>query len=172
MTIETPDVRTFARLSSLNCPKGPPAAYSIVLDAGSTGSRIHIYRFNNCNGAPILEDEVFHAIKPGLSSYEDKPKESAQSLSSLMKLAMENVPLELHSKTKIVLKATAGLRLLKKGSGDVILRHVREYLKTFPFILTADAVEIMDGKDEGVFAWITVNYLLDNFNKNIKVSLF
>lgn len=121
---------------------------------------------------PVLEDEVFHAIKPGLSSYENKPKDSVQSLSSLMNLAMENVPVELRSKTKLVLKATAGLRLLKKGSGEVILEHVKEYLMTFPFIITHDAVEIMDGKDEGLFAWITVNYLLDNFNKNEKVCLY
>jgi guanosine-diphosphatase len=158
-------------MESMHCPRGPPSAYSIILDAGSTGSRIHIYRFNNCKNTPILEDEVFHAIKPGLSSYEDSPQDSAKSLSHLMKLAMENIPSQLHSKTKIVLKATAGLRLLKKGTGNVILQHVRQYLMTFPFILATDAVEIMDGKDEGVFAWITVNYLLDNFSKNTKVDL-
>ena len=157
---------------SESCPKGPPPVYSIVLDAGSTGSRIHIYRFNSCKtGMPLLEDEVFHAIKPGLSSYENSPKESVQTLSPLISLALENVPAELQPKTKIVLKATAGLRLLKKGSGEIILEHVREYLKSLPFQLSTNAVEIMDGKDEGVFAWITVNYLLDNFNKNTKVIL-
>lgn len=158
-------------MESQSCPGGPPSAYSIILDAGSTGSRIHIYRFNNCKQTPILEDEIFHAIKPGLSSYENSPQDSAKSLAQLMKLAMENVPSQLHSKTKIVLKATAGLRLLKEGSGNVILEHVRQYLMTFPFILDKDAVEIMDGKDEGVFAWITVNYLLDNFSKNTKVRM-
>jgi Golgi nucleoside diphosphatase len=170
-TIDLPKALPFARLKSLSCPKGPNSAYSIVLDAGSTGSRIHIYRFHKCKATPVLEDEIFHAIKPGLSSFENEPKESVNSLSGLMKLAMENVPAQLHSKTKIVLKATAGLRLLKEGSGQVILQHVEQYLKTFPFILTENAVEIMDGKDEGVFAWITVNYLLDNLNKNNKVGI-
>ena len=160
----------FGIIVSNACPKGPPPIYSIVMDAGSTGSRIHIYRFNACKtGMPALEDEIFHAIKPGLSSFEANPEESVNSLKDLMDLAMENVPQQFQEKTKLVLKATAGLRLLKAGKGKAILEHVRTFLGTFPFKLSDNAVEIMDGKDEGVFAWITGNYLLDNFNKNLNV---
>ena len=35
----------------------------------------------------------------------------------------------------------------------------------YPFHMEKDAVEIMAGSDEGVFAWITVNQLLGRFNE-------
>jgi guanosine-diphosphatase len=79
-----------------------------------------------------------------------------------MQTALKSVPEQFRAQTPISLKATAGLRLLGQGQGDKILEKVREYLATFPFDLhdPKKSVEVMDGKDEGVFAWITVNYLL------------
>jgi guanosine-diphosphatase len=54
--------------------------------------------------------------------------------------------------------------MLKDGRGDSILKHVREYLGTYPFPLLDDSVAIMSGDEEGVLAWITVNYLLGTVN--------
>lgn len=67
----------------------PKIQYAIVIDAGSTGSRVHIYRFNYCKESPVLEDEVFVVTKPGLSSYTD-PIQAAQSLDVLLKVISTN----------------------------------------------------------------------------------
>ncbi|KAI8089969.1 nucleoside phosphatase GDA1/CD39 [Halteromyces radiatus] len=134
-----------------------------MIDAGSSGSRVHVYRFNYCQQEPQLEDEVlFHMLKPGLSSYKDDPMAAARSLNELMDLAVENVPTELHHCTPIAVKATAGLRLLGKDVSDKILAQVRSHLETnYPFPIAGEnGIQIMDGSDEGVYAWITVNYLL------------
>jgi guanosine-diphosphatase len=45
---------------------------------------------------------------------------------------------------------------------DKILDAVKTHLEAFPFPVIQDGVGIMDGKDEGVYAWITTNYLLGN----------
>ncbi|KAF7726583.1 Guanosine-diphosphatase [Apophysomyces ossiformis] len=132
--------------------------YAIMIDAGSSGSRVHVYRFKVCKEAE-MENEVFEMLNPGLSSYANDPEEAAKSLDPLMKVALESVPAELHACTPVAVKATAGLRLLGRSSSEAILKAVRARLENnYPFVV-AD-VAIMDGSDEGVYAWITVNYLL------------
>ncbi|KAI7829291.1 nucleoside phosphatase GDA1/CD39 [Kickxella alabastrina] len=133
-----------------------------MVDAGSTGSRIHVYKFNYCKDHPELEDEIFEQIKPGLSSFGDNAKGAAESLDVLMEVAMKGVPEQLHGCTPIAVKATAGLRMLGGDKGDRILQAIHDHLETdYPFkLIPNNPVEIMDGKDEGIYAWITVNFLL------------
>ncbi|KAJ7094491.1 nucleoside phosphatase family-domain-containing protein [Mycena belliarum] len=139
--------------------------YGLMLDAGSTGSRIHIYKFNNCGPSPAYEYEVFKMTQPGLSSFAGHPTEAAASLNVLMDEAMRVVPAALRKCTPVAVKATAGLRLLPGSQSADILAAVSSHLRTaYPFALPAkdaDAVAIMDGADEGVFAWVTANYLLN-----------
>ena len=143
--------------------------YALMIDAGSTGSRIHVYRFNNCGATPELEDEIFEQTAKkeggsGLSSYKEDAEGAAKSLDPLMEVAMKNVPDNLKGCTPVAVKATAGLRKLGKEMSDRTLAAVRNRLETvYPFPVVAEekgGVEVMDGKDEGVYAWITANYLL------------
>lgn len=140
-----------------------------MIDAGSTGSRIHVYRFNNCGSTPELEQEVFEKTETrpqgsGLSAYKDDAEAAAKSLDPLMEVAMKNVPDSLKGCTPVAVKATAGLRMLGPDMSERILEAVRRRLETaylFPVVSKErGGVEIMDGKDEGVYAWITTNYLL------------
>lgn len=140
-----------------------------MIDAGSTGSRIHVYRFNNCGPTPYLEEETFKMTEvreggSGLSSYGVDAEGAAKSLDVLMEVAMNTVPDELKACSPVAVKATAGLRKLDGDLGEKILEAVRTRLETvYPFPVVSKeehGVEIMDGKDEGVYAWITTNYLL------------
>jgi Golgi nucleoside diphosphatase len=43
---------------------------------------------------------------------------------------------------------------------------IRNYFRSTGFLLTnSDEVKILDGVDEGIDEWFTVNYLLDKFQK-------
>lgn len=158
------------KCSKSSDPSKPIVQYVLMIDAGSTGSRIHVYRFNNCGDSPELEDEKFEQTKKvegkssGLSAYPDDPEAAAKSLDGLMEVAMSNVPEKLKSCTPIAVKATAGLRLLGTEKSEKILDAVRKRLETvypFPVVSKKDnGVVIMDGSDEGLYAWITTNYLL------------
>ncbi|ODQ68017.1 nucleoside phosphatase GDA1/CD39 [Nadsonia fulvescens var. elongata DSM 6958] len=155
--------------SSTTCTRSfdgikPVTQYAIMIDAGSTGSRVHVYTFNNCQAVPILLDEQFKMIKPGLSSFPDDPEKAAKSLDELLKLALDTVPDDLQKCTPVAVKATAGLRLLGELKSKLILDAVRKHLEEdFPFpVVPNDGISIMDGSDEGVYAWITANYLLGN----------
>lgn len=150
----------------------PLVQYAIMMDAGSTGSRIHIYKFNYCKSSPELESEHFDHLEPGLSSYQSDAEGAANSLRPLLDKATELVPSSLQSCTPVSLKATAGLRLLPGTQSTEIINAVRNLLETqYPFPVADEkdslggkntrGVEIMDGREEGVYAWITVNYLLN-----------
>ncbi|KAF7729992.1 Guanosine-diphosphatase [Apophysomyces ossiformis] len=150
--------------------------YALMVDAGSTGSRIHVYRFHQCPSESIRleEEQLFIQTIPGLSAYDD-PQQAAESLDVLMKAALDTVPAALHRTTPIEVKATAGLRLLGQEKSNAILKAVQRHLQTvYPFPITPNGVTIMDGRDEGVYAWITVNFLLGNFesDKNHTAAVF
>ncbi|KAJ2721427.1 Guanosine-diphosphatase [Coemansia sp. Benny D115] len=161
------------RLQSMHCdvahPGRPLIQYVLMVDAGSTGSRIHVYKFNYCKDHPELEDEIFKQNKPGLSSFSDNPQGAAHSLDELMHAAMEGVPESLRSCTPIAVKATAGLRKLGAEKSAKILDAVQSHLLAdYPFpLIPKSPVEIMDGTDEGVYAWITVNFLLGTLGNKV-----
>ena len=147
----------------------PLIQYALMIDAGSTGSRIHVYRFNNCGPTPELEAEEFKMTEKkaggsGLSSYKEDAEGAAKSLDVLMDVAVKTVPKEYQSCSPVAVKATAGLRMLGDEMSAKILSAVRTRLENvYPFPVVSEergGVQIMDGSDEGVYAWITTNYLL------------
>ncbi|GLI70304.1 hypothetical protein VaNZ11_015254 [Volvox africanus] len=148
---------------------GPAAItkYAIVFDAGSTGSRIHVFKFEQTDGDLKLISDTFEQLKPGLSSYADDPAKAAASLQPLLDTALKTVPAALQASTPISLKATAGLRLLPGDKADHILSAVEDLLRKQPFKLAPGGVSIMDGKDEGAFAWLTLNYLLGRLSGSV-----
>ncbi|KAL8169191.1 UNVERIFIED_CONTAM: Ectonucleoside triphosphate diphosphohydrolase 5 [Gekko kuhli] len=135
--------------------------YGIMFDAGSTGTRIHIYTFvqRSPEKPPELEGEIFESVKPGLSAYADQPWKGAETVRRLLEMAQEAVPPCHWKKTPVVLKATAGLRLLAEHKAQALLSEVRLVFEESPFLVPTDSVSIMDGTYEGILAWITVNFL-------------
>lgn len=124
--------------------------YGIMFDAGSTGTRIHIFKFQiKNNEAPKLAHETFRAIKPGLSAYADDPEKCTEGIVVLLKVAKSTVPPSSWSSTPVVLKATAGLRLLPGEKSKHLLDRVRGLFVESPFLSRDDCVSIMDGTDEG-----------------------
>ena len=140
--------------------------YALTIDAGSTGSRIHVYKFHNCGPSPQLEYETFKSIQPGVSAYARDPSGAAASLDPLLEEAYRVVPIDLRKCTPVEVKATAGLRLLGNAESQAMLDEIKSRLETkWEFVVGAKSVEIMDGKDEGVYSWITANYLVNKIGE-------
>ncbi|XP_064131753.1 ectonucleoside triphosphate diphosphohydrolase 6 isoform X1 [Loxodonta africana] len=140
--------------------RGHAVFYGIMFDAGSTGTRIHIFQFaQQPRETPTLTHETFRALKPGLSAYADDAEKSTQGIQELLDVAKQEIPFDFWKVTPLVLKATAGLRLLPEEKAQKLLQKVEEVFKASPFLVGEDCVSIMNGTDEGVSAWITVNFL-------------
>ncbi|XP_072129746.1 ectonucleoside triphosphate diphosphohydrolase 5 isoform X1 [Mobula birostris] len=146
-----------SRLSSGNVSN---VFYGIVFDAGSTGTRIHIYTFvQKGPEPPQLSSEIFESVKPGLSAYADDPEQGAETVHGLLDIAKQAIPSTYWYTTPVVLKATAGLRLLPKQKAQALLLEIQELFEDSPFLVPDDCVSIMNGTYEGILAWITINFL-------------
>lgn len=139
--------------------------YAVVFDAGSSSTKLLAYEFLMMypDERLILKNEFFSKVTPGLSSYREDPKKAAESIEGLLEKVKSFVPQEHWPSTPLVLKATAGLRLLKPVEAENLLNAVREALSKSGFLVKDNAVEIMDGADEGIFSWFTVNILLGKY---------
>lgn len=162
----------------------------VIFDAGSTGTRIHVFTFKIEKGAISndqqqqqqinkkkkqlisLKSEDFKSITPGLSSYAQQPDEAANSVRQLLKFANKVVDPETRKNTTLHLIATAGLRLLPDEQSNAILDQIERLLKQMkrPYKLTDDSIRVLDGNSEGIFSWLTINFLLKKLN-NAKKSV-
>eukprot|EP00088_Acartia_fossae_P028593 TRINITY_DN29400_c0_g1_i10.p1 TRINITY_DN29400_c0_g1~~TRINITY_DN29400_c0_g1_i10.p1 ORF type:complete len:477 (-),score=77.04 TRINITY_DN29400_c0_g1_i10:736-2097(-) len=143
--------------------------YAVVLDAGSTGSRVLVYTFyeNPMTKNLLLVDEVWEQVKPGLSSFAENPVEGGATIRKLINTALNIVPVDHRSKTPVTLKATAGLRLLPPAQSDALINEVKSVLDGSGF--DNRGVEIMSELHEGLYGWVTVNYLMDQMS-NLRKS--
>ncbi|AAZ13145.1 nucleoside phosphatase, putative [Trypanosoma brucei brucei TREU927] len=164
------------------CNKSP-RRYSVVFDAGSTGSRVHVYRYNltsnpydNIDSAPNgahasllpylkLEDELFIENHEPLSGFSD-PRGAAASLVPLLDAAKARVPTDMHACVGIELKATAGLRRIGAEQAGRVLDAVRREFQKGPFWVHSElgSVRILEGREEGPLAWLTVNFLIGSLS--------
>ncbi|XP_058094941.1 probable apyrase 1 isoform X2 [Magnolia sinica] len=143
-------------------------SYAVIFDAGSSGSRVHVYCFDeNLDLLPIGKElELFKQVKKSLSSFASDPQEAANSLSSLLGEAENVVPPALRHQTPVKVGATAGLRQLEGNTADRILQAVRDFLdEKSSFKFKSDWVTVLDGTQEGAFQWVTINYLLGKLGK-------
>ena len=139
---------------------------AVVIDAGSTGSRVLGFKFHrDSSGALKLDDELFMRDKPGVSSYANNPRGAAESILKLLDEAKSFIPESAWAQTPLTLKATAGMRLLPEEQADAIIREVEKVLRSSGLRPENPVIEIMDPQEEGLFAWVTVNFLLDQFSK-------
>uniref|UniRef100_A0A8C2NXN0 apyrase n=1 Tax=Capra hircus TaxID=9925 RepID=A0A8C2NXN0_CAPHI len=148
----------------------PPALkYGIVLDAGSSHTAMFIYKWpaDKENDTGIVGQHSSCAVRGGgISSYADNPSGAGQSLVECLNQALRDVPEERHASTPLYLGATAGMRLLNLTSPEAsasVLAAVTQTLTQYPFDFRG--ARILSGQDEGVFGWVTANYLLENFIK-------
>ncbi|CAK6433422.1 unnamed protein product [Pipistrellus nathusii] len=149
----------------------PPALkYGIVLDAGSSHTSMFIYKWpaDKENDTGIVGQHSSCDVRGGgISSYADNPAGAGQSLVECLDQALQDVPQERHAGTPLYLGATAGMRLLNLTSPEAaasVLEAVTRTLTQYPFDFRG--ARILSGQDEGVFGWVTANYLLENFIKH------
>lgn len=122
-----------------------------VVDAGSTGSRLHIYTYDLENNYPVHINELFSKrTQPGIASIALNSTSINQYLTHLFAEAPDkNMPVYFY--------ATAGMRLLSRESQDAFYATIKQW-----FAAQSDwrliKAKTITGKEEGIYGWLAVNY--------------
>lgn len=142
--------------------------YTILFDAGSSGTRMEITNFLN-SGPSLKPSDVVqldadpHKVKPGLDDLHDDPSKVEAYLMPLLEAAKKTIPKDKHSSTPIFLLATAGMRLLPEDQAEALLNEVRKLFNDkakCPFLFQEDNdARIIKGWVEGIYSWVTINFL-------------
>ncbi|KAG7256949.1 hypothetical protein CRUP_015061 [Coryphaenoides rupestris] len=154
----------------------PALNYGVVVDCGSSGSRVFVYYWPPHNGNPhtLLDIQqmkdherkpVVKKIKPGISTLAQTPEKASSYLQPLLSFAAAHVPRAKHKETPLYILCTAGMRLLPDSQQTAILEDlVTNIPLEFDFLFSHSHAEVISGKQEGVYAWIGINFVLGRFD--------
>ncbi|KAI7737421.1 hypothetical protein M8C21_001612 [Ambrosia artemisiifolia] len=139
--------------------------YGIVIDGGSTGSRIHVFEYAVGDGGPVFDFGGKNGLNsmrvgPGLSAFVEDLNGAGESVLELLEFAKRRVPRGNWGETEVRLMATGGLRMLDLSVQERILEACREVLRSSGFAFRDDWASVISGPDEGVYAWVVANYAL------------
>ncbi|KAM9723174.1 ectonucleoside triphosphate diphosphohydrolase 3 [Menidia menidia] len=144
--------------------------YGIVIDAGSSRSNVYLYEWpgEKKNDTGIVTQNMNCKVDgPPISEIKDDPEKLRKTMKGFQ-VCMDNItmriPAEKHITTPLFLGATAGMRLLHEideQKSNEVLASLRKYLSSLPF--SFQNASIITGQEEGLYGWITVNYLMGNF---------
>ncbi|KAK2671031.1 hypothetical protein RAB80_013453 [Fusarium oxysporum f. sp. vasinfectum] len=159
---------------------GKSSQYGVILDAGSSGTRVYIYKWKNhakaakdasaaeLKSLPKIKLKENKKIHPGVSSFAEKPAQiGPDHLQQLIDIALDEVPDSKISETPVYLMATAGMRLLPKPQQSALLKSMCTYLQSNTNFILPDCdahIQVISGETEGLYGWIAANYLLGGFD--------
>uniref|UniRef100_A0AC34QC15 Apyrase n=1 Tax=Panagrolaimus sp. JU765 TaxID=591449 RepID=A0AC34QC15_9BILA len=147
--------------------------YGIIIDAGSTGSRLFLYRWKSIAPnelikiEPVLDENnepIVKKVSPGLSTFGAKPSEAPVYILPLIHYAYGYIPAEQRDSAAFYLFATAGMRLLPLEQQEAVIKSLQTGLpKLTKLTIVPENIKVIDGTWEGIYNWIAVNYILERF---------
>lgn len=160
------------------------AKYIVIIDAGSSGSRVNVYEYDDpskSGKSPPFTDTSNSSSVSSLPSIRTEPEWKAKvnggisefvgklhhiwhgHLGPLIELAESVVPPDRRDSTPVYFLATAGMRLLPDLYQRQVLGQVCNLLseRTDFYIPECNShVQVIDGATEGLYGWLALNYLL------------
>ena len=169
-----------SKLQEDSSSSGRARRYGVVLDAGSSGTRALLYSFDPQRPLSTIRQEWMHKSEPGLSScaIDEASLVSCASdriatlLTLVAKPAREGMQQGGHgsnssllNETRVVLRATAGLRLLNADVAKRILEGAAQAINSSAFARCegngrSSSVRVSSGSEEARNDWLTVNVAL------------
>ncbi|KAI2473552.1 nucleoside phosphatase family-domain-containing protein [Annulohypoxylon bovei var. microspora] len=156
--------------------------WGVILDAGSSGTRLHIYRwldsakavkdasYEELHSLPniVTKDKWTKKIRPGISTFGEHPEDvGPDHLQELVERALDIIPDDKHADTPVFVMATAGMRLLPPTQQRAVITETCSYFRANTRFSLPDCdthIQVIPGETEGLYGWIAANYLLGGFD--------
>jgi Golgi nucleoside diphosphatase len=114
-------------------------------------------------------------IIPGLSTFSANPDAVTTYLKPLLDFAKAHIPVNKQPSALIYLLATGGMRLIPIQTRDKILQIACEFVSYNYLFSTKLGCKtqflVISGELEGIFSWISLNYLYDRFENYVEDDL-
>jgi apyrase len=133
-----------------------------IIDAGSTGSRLHIYTYQlDKTNTPIQIKEIETSKRsPAISALDTNTRAFTLYMS---KLFTNN----LNTRMSVYFYSTGGMRLLPESERSKINHLIKNWFRANND-LRLIAARTISGTEEAVLAWLSVNYRLNLLNQTQK----
>lgn len=135
--------------------------YYAIIDAGSGGSRVYLYKIDNtAPSSPTVTQITFsdNKIKPGISTDLSDCGGYIEPLLSSLSNALSAKGISQNQVT-VSLQATAGMRVISPVEQTACYSAVRLQLQTMIPGVGIGPIQTIQGRYEGAYQWLTVNYL-------------
>lgn len=156
--------------------------YQIVVDAGSSGSRIYLYQVLEEENSPIIHviqninnnNQKIDSFKisGGIANYATQLNQLdtkfIEPFSNYVNSFCKNHIIENSNcyNLPIHILSTAGMRLLPESQKTIINNYIITKLKNIGFNNKQNEVTTITGWQEGLYSWLDINYLNNNLINN------
>ncbi|KAL2321800.1 hypothetical protein Fmac_026179 [Flemingia macrophylla] len=164
--------------------------YTVVVDCGSTGTRVNVYEWmvglglglgglskgnlpvllhsypDNATKSSLWKNSCqYHCMQtePGLHNFVNDSLGVRQALEPLIVWAEHVVPPKMRSDTPVFVLATAGLRRLPPEDSDRVLADVEAVVKDHSLMFNKSWIRVLSGREEAYYGWVALNYKMGTF---------
>ncbi|CAI9106504.1 OLC1v1005680C1 [Oldenlandia corymbosa var. corymbosa] len=155
------------------------AKYYVVLDCGSTGTRVYVYQAymngKNDGSLPISlrslpegfqrksgsqSGRAYNRMEtePGFDKLVHNKSGLRGAIKPLIHWAEKQIPAHAHKSTSLFMYATAGVRRLPSSDSEWLLDNAWSILKGSSFLCKREWVKVISGMEEAYFGWVALNY--------------
>jgi GDA1/CD39 (nucleoside phosphatase) family len=137
----------------------------IVMDAGSTGSRVYIYKYEENFPLETIVEVAHMRVIPALSTFVRNSAGLTAQIDKLVEFAMTIAPSSSWSSTSICLKATAGLRSLNEEDQNYLISATAAALEKSVFLFDKSKTKVITGAEEALFDILAVTALFQTYKE-------
>ncbi|KAI5068940.1 hypothetical protein GOP47_0015241 [Adiantum capillus-veneris] len=174
--------------------------YSVVLDCGSTSTRVQVYAWSyrdslGVDQPPVViqstsqsavmnlpgrkggqgkQTRAYHRMEtePGLHKLVNNESGVKDALEPLLQWARKQIPRSNRRNTPLFLLATAGMRGLPSEDAEWVLDKAWAILEKSPFKCKRRWVKVISGVEEAYYGWVALNYKFGRLGRTPRQPTF